>query len=73
MMMNLGISIVFLPASSSNLNPIERLWACLKYRLVKRLANYNHIRLASMNTEVEVNALVEEMKNDPSLDGTIFA
>ena len=67
MMLNRGISVMFLPASSSNLNPIERLWAVLKYRLTKKLAGYNHIRLASLSTEVEVNAVVEDMKEN--LDG----
>lgn len=59
MMLDRGISVMFLPASSSNLNPIERLWAVLKYRLTKRLAGYSHIRLASLSTEIEVNAVVQ--------------
>ena len=36
-----GISVLFLPPSSSNLNPIEKLWGIVKANLTKRRAQYS--------------------------------
>jgi transposase len=36
-----GLSVIFLPPSSSNLNPIEKLWSILKNNLSKRRAMYS--------------------------------
>ena len=33
-----GISLLFLPTSSSELNPVEHCWAHIKHRVVKQLA-----------------------------------
>jgi transposase len=64
---------MFLPASSSNLNPIEHVWAIYKRRLTARLASYDYPRLSSLNTEREVRRLLEEFSADPKIDGSRIA
>ena len=35
-----GMSVMFLPASSSDLSPIERVWGVYKTKLIKKLSGY---------------------------------
>lgn len=61
-----GISVIFLPPSSSNLNPIEKLWSILKMNLTKRRAMYsanNPERIMSYNMLTEAEQSFRELRD----------
>jgi transposase len=43
-----GFSLMFLPSSSSELNPIEHVWGIFKYRLTKKLTSKTHRELQEL-------------------------
>ena len=60
-----GISVIFLPPSSSNLNPIEKLWSILKSNLAKRRAMYsanNPEKIMSYNMLTETEQSFQELR-----------
>ena len=55
-----GISVYILTPSSSELNPIEKVWSLFKSELVRRQAHMNHEQLASLDFAKECEDHVRE-------------
>ena len=66
-----GISIMFLPASSSVLNPIEQVWGVFKRRLSRHLAAKNHAQLKDMDYRKTVKEQLTAFS--AAMDGSVFS
>ena len=65
-----GVSTLFLPPSSSNLNPIEKVWASYKRRLLINIALMDHEAMVELNFPATVRRTLEEFTQD--FDGRVI-
>jgi len=66
-----GISVMYLPSSSSVLNPIEQCWGTFKRQLSRTLATYTHEQLKSINFKRAVHDELTTFAREQ--DGTRYA